>query len=152
MLVYAHTSVSGRELTVADAIKKALGLEGFAEPKWPFPNAKEITQAQFLEQLAYNSFKADAYCGFQRVAPIEGEEVTGYEVRLFWLDSWQDKNCGMALLFHRHGTFDKGEPIPPRYFHWGACDHSWTEKTVGKCLHRYTCSKCSASYEVDSSD
>lgn len=32
------------------------------------------------------------------------------------------------------------------------CIHTWTEKTVGRCLHEHTCSKCGEKRVVDSSD
>jgi len=32
------------------------------------------------------------------------------------------------------------------------CTHTYTRKTVGRCLNRYTCQNCNDSYEIDSSD
>lgn len=32
------------------------------------------------------------------------------------------------------------------------CDHDWSDRvTIGRCLHRVTCSKCGKSMEIDSS-
>ena len=32
------------------------------------------------------------------------------------------------------------------------CDHDWNEVTIGRCLHKWTCTKCGVQITVDSSD
>lgn len=39
-----------------------------------------------------------------------------------------------------------------RYYRLGCLHPHMTEKTVGNCLHRYTCPDCGLDYELDSSD
>lgn len=39
----------------------------------------------------------------------------------------------------------------PLFFKIG-CDHDYKSTKLGNCWHRYTCSKCGHSYEIDSSD
>ena len=39
-----------------------------------------------------------------------------------------------------------------RFFEWRTCDHEFKSRTIANCLNRFTCQKCGAVYEVDSSD
>lgn len=45
----------------------------------------------------------------------------------------------------------KKKDFKPRYFSWIQCKHEFVHKLLGNCWHGYTCSKCGAQYDVDSS-
>jgi uncharacterized protein YbaR (Trm112 family) len=55
-------------------------------------------------------------------------------------------NCGGQYMYGRPTGEVRlnraGEP----------CRHSYTSKTVGRCLTAYTCSECGDHYEIDSGD
>lgn len=116
-------------------------LLGSDQTKWPLPNMKPVTEAQFWGQLTIFTHKADTYYGQVKI----GEEWA--TVRLMLVDGGHLIGGGLAVA--RFSTYNKERVA---YFQWSDCDHTFTEKNVGRCLHRYTCTKCNRAYEVDSSD
>lgn len=61
-------------------------------------------------------------------------------------DTLRCTNCGGQYMYGRptgEVRLNKaGEP----------CKHSYSSKTVGRCLTEYTCSECGDRYEIDSGD
>jgi DNA-directed RNA polymerase subunit RPC12/RpoP len=68
---------------------------------------------------------------------------SGYDAET---DTLACSNCGGQYMYGRPTgkvRLNKaGEP----------CQHSYSGRTVGRCLTRYTCSECGDSYEIDSGD
>lgn len=56
----------------------------------------------------------------------------------FYLAKWEGQNVANSDFF----------PFPCIC----KCKHVFNERTVGRCLHRWTCEKCEVSLVVDSSD
>lgn len=67
---------------------------------------------------------------------------------IFFADHSQRTMGGFMALYCYSGPFE-GQTF---YYEWVACDHDWKSSTIGNCLTQYTCRKCTASYQVDSSD
>ena len=69
--------------------------------------------------------------------------VAGYNKET---DTLKCSNCGGQYMFGaptgQVRLNKQGEP----------CYHSYTSKTVGRCLTEYTCQHCDESYQIDSSD
>ena len=38
------------------------------------------------------------------------------------------------------------------YVTWDLCIHDYKHTLLGRCWHKYTCTKCSSSFEIDSGD
>jgi hypothetical protein len=61
-------------------------------------------------------------------------------------DTLACSNCGGQYMFGRPTgevrLNKEGEP----------CKHSYSGRTVGRCLTEYTCSECGDSYQIDSGD
>lgn len=125
------------------AFRKALDLKtSWEEPGWPLPNLEELTPQQFWSSQTQNS---PTLWTWQQSRKIDG--------------GW----CYVTILFRGHGHLPDGgfavlspsgsdvDGRPVRYFRWSACAHDFRSKTIGNCLHRYTCTKCGVSYDVDSS-
>ena len=127
----------GDDKTGRERIVKALGLKTQWDAlPWPLPSMRRIDDMQMWSRLTLHSPKAWIYAGRQR---IDGE---GADVTLLWDDTESMTNGGFAVL-----RFEKRID----HYSWMTCDHSFSRRSVGNCLHLYTCSKCGASYEVDSS-
>jgi rubredoxin len=61
-------------------------------------------------------------------------------------DTVQCRNCGGQYMYSKSTGQVKlnSEGVP--------CTHSYTSKTVGRCLTEYTCSHCGDVYQIDSGD
>jgi uncharacterized protein YbaR (Trm112 family) len=61
-------------------------------------------------------------------------------------DTLACSNCGAQYMFGRPtGEVRLNKEGQP-------CKHSYSSKTVGRCLTEYTCSECGDSYQIDSGD
>lgn len=120
---------------------KALGLtDRHQDPAWPLPNMKTSDEKSFWGWRSSYSFNAEAWCGSKKV----GDDWA--TILVYYLGHSDFIGGGFAVAVFRNYQKERVE-----YFTWKACDHSFSEKNVGNCLHRYTCSKCGESYEIDSS-
>ena len=126
---------------------KALGLvdergrpNKWGNPTWPLPNLRPIEAKEFWGWQASYTMKAEAWLGSYKV---DGEHAN---VIAYWANLAGLENAGFAVAIIYRGTVAD----EAKYFWWGVCDHKWSHKTIGNCLHKYTCTKCGASHEVDS--
>ena len=61
-------------------------------------------------------------------------------------DTVKCTNCGGQYMYGRpSGKVRANKDGAP-------CTHSYTSKTVGRCLTQYTCTHCGDSYQIDSGD
>lgn len=132
-------------------IRKALGDPNPYSPNsfYPqfatLPNLKRITENDFWWSNMHHSAKAEIYVGRQ-VNKIEIDGSADWrDVILYWQDRDYLANGGHAVLW----CYNRKET---HYFEWRACDHTFKSQNIGRCLNRYTCTKCGVSHDVDSSD
>lgn len=137
-MLFTHFGSDGKDKSACLA---ALGLkEEYQGLPWPLPNMKPATETGFWGWRSSYSFRGEIWCGQKK---IDGRWAT---IILFWMNHSQFIAGGFAVAVFRE--YGKEET---RYFEWRACDHKFNEKNAGHCLHRYTCERCGASYDVDSS-
>jgi hypothetical protein len=99
------------------------------------PNMKEITLKEFVQG---KFFIYDGIKEFRQ--PHKDSQYQG-SIRIFW---FYDKTGIILKENFWEGTI--------QYFECAVCEHQYTEKSIGNCLHEYTCIKCGFKHEVDSSD
>jgi hypothetical protein len=63
------------------------------------------------------------------------------------LDVFSNGTCVFMI-----SDYERGKGWMPRIFMWKVCAHTCTMTTLGRCYHKYTCTKCGYSYTIDSSD
>ena len=69
--------------------------------------------------------------------------IAGYDAGT---DTFGCTNCGAQYMFGQSkGTVRLNKDGQP-------CKHSYTSKTIGRCLTEYTCSECGDRYVIDSGD
>lgn len=61
-------------------------------------------------------------------------------------DTVDCRNCGSQYMWSKPTGMVRTRPDGT------ACEHSYTSKTVGRCLTEYTCTHCGDRYQIDSSD
>lgn len=77
-------------------------------------------------------------------------ELTDKEKSYSW---YKDKthrqcgNCGGQTMGGKALGYTKLDPETGL-----GCNHSYTEKTVGRCYHQHTCKKCGHQFYIDSGD
>lgn len=122
--------------------------EKFWEPRQlaHVPNLKFVEEKDFWGWRSSYSFKCEAWCGGMKAPRKDGREGHA-TVILYYVGHSSYIDGGFGVLVFRSY---RDEEV--RYFDWRRCDHKFTEKNIGRCLHLYTCSACGESYEVDSSD
>jgi hypothetical protein len=112
------------------------------DPTWPPPNLKPCTEHDYWRSIWFD-FKAESWIGRVQVA-----DRSWATAMLFYVGHGDHIDGGFAVL----KVYSPSEAQRVEYFTWGACDHDFTQKTIGNCLNRYTCAKCGKAYDVDSSD
>jgi hypothetical protein len=112
-------------------------LKALDNEPWPLPNLKPSTEKAFWDWRQVWSFKAEVYYSSRQV---KGEWA---RVLVYWADVNECLSGGFAVF-----VFDKRV----EYHRWGLCDHEFSHENIGRCLHRYTCNRCSQSFELDTSD
>jgi hypothetical protein len=138
LLINAITSAD--EATKAPVLK-ALGCKGeWSTPAWPLPNLKEASERDFWGWRSSYSFKVEIWTGQLK---IDGRWAN---LMIYWVGHSQFIGGGFAVAY-----FHQYQKEEVRYYEWRACEHEFTEKNIGNCLHRYTCKKCGEAYDVDSS-
>lgn len=106
------------------------------------PNLERCTEADFWGYHMTWSFDSDAiYMGDMELDGVRGT------VRLYYVSKGRRANGGFAVLT----KYEHGGKHSIHYFKWSACDHTFSSRRTGNCLHVYTCTKCGHAYEVDSS-
>ena len=119
----------------------------FGHPNDPLPNMKEMTEKEFAQSMFF-TYTPD-YHFYRQINRVEklplglapGPKGGGLHVHCY---VFFDKT-GIAFA----SDYWAGKV---RYFHFAVCEHEFTEKNIGRCLHKYTCVKCGFNKEVDSSD
>lgn len=128
------------EKTRADFFE-AMGVENEnGSPSWPLPNLKLSSEKSFWGWRATYEWRGEAWLGQTKVG---GEYAT---VIVYYVGHSNFIDGGFAVAVFRRYQQERVE-----YFEWRACEHEFQGKTIGNCLHLYTCSKCGKAYEVDSS-
>lgn len=71
----------------------------------------------------------------------------------------QDKQLALRVALMQEGyhlahseSAKYSQSYNPHFACECTCDHHWTSVTIGKCLHRDTCSRCGLVVQRDSSD
>lgn len=67
---------------------------------------------------------------------------------LFYIGHSQLIDGGLVVV----EAYSGAEQGKVRYFQWRKCEHVFQSATIGNCLTRYTCKRCTKFYDVDSSD
>lgn len=113
------------------------------------PNLIELTTEQFAQSSffiyaftahEFRQIRAEEFNKGKIFSPIKGQLVS---VQIFYIKS--PSEAGFILM---NNYWDK----TVRYFTFTKCLHEYKGVKTGNCLYQYTCTKCGASYEVDSSD
>lgn len=60
---------------------------------------------------------------------------------------WGDGLCLFSLMSNKGGL-----PQQPLLLLARFCNHTYVDEKIGRCLNKYSCTKCGYSYMVDSSD
>lgn len=116
----------------------------------PLPNMKEISEKEWAQSFF---FQYAAECrGYRQISNIE--ELIAVGIRPAESGG---RPCMMPI--HWYAFFDKTGIAffsdwwagKVRIFKFAVCEHAYTEKNIGHCLTRYTCSKCGHSKDIDSS-
>ncbi|BCH33173.1 hypothetical protein MesoLjLc_51030 [Mesorhizobium sp. L-8-10] len=135
-------TIGSGDSSTKEAFLSALGMRNeFGRAPWPLPNMKPSSEREFWGWRASQSFKAEAWADSLRV---DGEPAT---LLIFYLDNSLFKAGGFAVTVIYRGTVAD----EARYFSWRACDHDYKITSSRNCWREYTCTKCGASYDVDSS-
>jgi hypothetical protein len=109
---------------------------------WPLPNMKSSTEKDFWGWRSTWGFAGEAWGGQIK---IDGQWAT---ILLYFCgEGGHNGKGGFAVAVYREYKRERVE-----YFTWSHCDHVYEGSRLGNCWHKYTCSKCGHSYEVDSSD
>lgn len=111
------------------------------------PNLKEISAGNWAWGHESYSPTAELYVGHVKMP--DGAKGT---MRIdAYHGGYHNHGGGFATLFvYNHGGGDVEHSV--RFFEWASCEHTRTQTNIGRCLNRYTCSKCGHFYDVDSSD
>jgi hypothetical protein len=120
-------------------------------PSWlghfnePPPNLTTITEAQFWQK--FDSGAADPTSKERAWLVHTPKDHPFYATNLVLFCYSDDTAVGFVRRVH------EALPAPPTTFVRAArCNHTFTERTVGRCLHEYRCTLCDYAYTVDSSD
>jgi hypothetical protein len=108
------------------------------------PNMKEITPAQWAWGLNSYSPTAELYIGDVK---MDGERWTLYATA--YHGGYENHGGGFVRAFHYDWPEHRQQV---KFYRWASCEHVREQKNIGRCLNRYTCSKCGHFYDVDSSD
>lgn len=138
-----------------EKLNKLLGLERGGDPKIPLPNMRRSDQSEFW---GHHSFMGNnwlqAYIGCQQMEDVNGKKRWA-TLHIFFDDTMSYRSAGfLVATYHSEyvGKYPDGNYVHDvEYFFWTACVHDWKEKNIGNCLHRYSCTKCPDTYDVDSS-
>jgi hypothetical protein len=108
------------------------------------PNVKRMTENDLWWHLNSTTPKAYVWCGRQNnKIEIDGK-ADWRDLTIFWDDRGTLDNGGYAVLWCYNEK-------SVHYFTWCKCDHTFTSRNTGNCLTLYTCTKCGAAHEIDSS-
>lgn len=158
MLTYSSVMDAKGDLyeTWNDRFLSAVGAPADADQKWyqprgieDLPNLKQSSERDFWGWRSSMRFKIEAWVGQIEVPPhflLEGERKWGTLI-LYFLDSAQFIGGGFAVVVNTNGPGTESV----KYFTWRACEHAFQHRSTGTCQHEYTCTKCGAKYDVDSS-
>ena len=125
----------------------------------PPPNFKRITEKEFAQNTQFGTY-TPKFMGFNQIRidkPTKDQPKHIIPLHSLHYFIFHD-GTGVAIEvdYCGKGHYDKPKPEEPlehiRYYSFAKCAHTFTEKTVGRCLHEYTCSKCGYAYTTDSSD
>jgi hypothetical protein len=142
MIIY-ETAQGRPDSTVYKRMVECLGT-GQAVP-WPLPNMSECPAEKVDHFVSiWGAPKAEAYGGTCDLGPGIGCAT----VRVYLTDINQTIGGGFAVCYVFSGP-RRGERVA---FMWGKCVHEFEHRSGGNCYHIYTCKKCGARYDVDSSD
>lgn len=114
-----------------------------------------------LREVSVNEFMM--YKAGQWIRPVmqgnhrihEGNIQTPYKIQILLntnlcdsgrLDIFSDGTCYFICGDYRDGNW------VPRLFMFDVCNHEYKVLKLGRCLNRYTCSKCGHIHTIDSGD
>lgn len=123
----------------------ARGFTSYSVPQaMELPTLKEAKVQDFDRHLrVWGRFKAEAY--LQNAQLPSGDWAT---FRVYLVDQMSMAGRGF-LVAEIYSGAREGERL---VWTFGPCEHEWEHKSGGRCYHIYTCKKCPARYDVDSSD
>lgn len=76
--------------------------------------------------------------------------LTEKEMEYSWNKGYTHRactNCGGQTMSGKALGYTKIDPTTGR-----GCHHKYTSQTIGRCYHRYTCTKCGSQHDIDSGD
>lgn len=111
---------------------------------WPLPNMKPIESKEFWHWASIWGLPKTNYVQAQK-DPVSG----GYFKPVVFVLNHSELIGGGLVAKHYYSGPRAGEV---EYAEWRECDHTFEHQSGGNCYHIYTCSKCGARYDVDSSD
>lgn len=133
------------ETEFLDQFKVPFHDRGWFTPRFDMlPNKERVTENDFWWSQMGNHHKAEIYCG-REVNKIEIDGINDWrDLIVFWEDRDYLQGGGFAVLwcYNQKTT---------HYFRWRHCVHTFNQRTIGNCHTRYTCSKCGAEHDIDSS-
>jgi tRNA U34 2-thiouridine synthase MnmA/TrmU len=108
------------------------------------PNFKEITYQDFIDSqfFTYTPQLIDNRQAYN--VDKKGNRVGNYRGLHLYLFG-----DGTGIAIEKY--YDNGK-WALKYHKFAKCEHEYTEKTIGRCLHEYKCKKCGYTEEIDSSD
>jgi hypothetical protein len=112
---------------------------------WPLPNMFEVEANDFWHWVSIWGAPASKY-----VQSRGDDELSNswFKPVVFVVDQGELLGGGFVVLCYYSGP-KRGQQ---EYFRWRECAHEFKHESGGNCYHIYTCPKCGARYDVDSSD
>lgn len=115
---------------------------------FPLPNMKKVTEREFWANESTWTTHVRANGGqIQLNNPNPPYGTEWGHLMLYFVNHGRFTGGGYAVMFY---YWRKENPV--EYYEWCSCDHSFKETNISNCYNKYTCTKCGASYTVDSSD
>jgi hypothetical protein len=142
-------------------LKELLGVDRSSRaPAWPLPNMKEVNERDFWGWRSSYSFEAEVWFGQIKTAEVDPTSQFGHPewgvLLVYLVDHSSMAGGGFAVVYNYNARDcnapeDKPGAKSVRYFKWVNCVHEFAQRNIGNCLNRYTCNKCGASHDIDSS-
>lgn len=101
-----------------------------------------ISGDDFFQQMALWGYHHSS-----TVLDEETEDCKQDHCRIFKLH--ENSREGIGFVFQ---TEKSRYTVPKEFFRFGDCDHTYGDEVIGRCLTRYTCTKCGHSYTLDATD
>lgn len=112
--------------------------------EWPLPNLKKIEATEFWHHASCWALPQSTYVERQK-----DQDSQGWFTPVTYVVNHGKLTGGGFVVKCYYSGPRAGQQD---FFTWCECDHDFEHKSGGNCYHIYTCKKCGARYDVDSSD